>query len=106
MPILTFLVILFGLILVNKWYFWGYLKLSDHGKALIPPTPHNPVSVLDNIKGKNVEIKVRELSSFYGKVVGFDGVFVVIESTRTNNGKTVTKTYYIPVYNIIYITPT
>ncbi len=64
------------------------------------------MSALDNLKGKNVEIKVRELSSFYGKVVGFDGVFVVIESTRTNNGKTITKTYYIPTYNIIYITPT
>jgi len=64
------------------------------------------VSALDNLKGKNVEIKVRELSTFYGRVVGFDGVFVVIESTRTNNGKTVTKTYYITIYNIIYITPT
>ncbi len=44
-------------------------------KTLILPNPHNPVSALDNLKGKNVEIKVRELSSFYGKVVGFDGVF-------------------------------
>jgi len=64
------------------------------------------VSVLDNLKGKNVEIKVRELTTFYGKVVGFDGVFVIIESTRTEKNKTITKTYYIPYFNIIYITPT
>jgi len=39
-------------------------------------------------------------------LVGFDGFFVVIEATKTEKGKTTTKTYYIPLYNIIYITPT
>ena len=64
------------------------------------------MSNLDNLKGKNVEIKVRELSTINGKLVGFDGFFVVIEATKTEKGKTTTKTYYIPLYNIIYITPT
>jgi len=64
------------------------------------------VSALDNLKGKNVEIKVRELSTITGKFVGFDGVFVTIEITKTEKGKTTTETIYIPAFNIIYITPT
>jgi small nuclear ribonucleoprotein (snRNP)-like protein len=63
------------------------------------------VSVLDNLKGKRVEIKVRELSSFYGRLVGFDDQYIIIETTKTEQNKTTTKTYYIPHYNIIYISP-
>jgi len=64
------------------------------------------VGVLDTLKGKNVEIKVRELSTINGKLIDYDGVFVVIQETKTEKGKTVTETYYIPTFNIIYITPT
>ena len=64
------------------------------------------MGVLDTLKGKNVEIKVRELSTINGKLIDYDGVFVVIQETKTEKGKTVTETYYIPTFNIIYITPT
>ena len=64
------------------------------------------MSALDNLKGKSVKIKVRELSTINGKFVGFDGVFVVIEVSKNDKGRAVTETYYIPAFNIIYITPT
>ena len=64
------------------------------------------MGLLDSLKGKNVEIKVRELSTINGKLIDYDGVFVVIQETKTEKGKKVTETYYIPTFNIIYITPT
>jgi len=91
---------------VNKWYFWGYLKLTPYEKTLIPTNPPQPVSVLDNLKGKNVKIKVRELSTISGRLVVFDGLFVVVEVSKNEKGKTTTETYYIPIFNIIHITPT
>ena len=63
------------------------------------------MSVLENLKGKNVKIKVRELSTINGRLVGFDGLFVVVEVSKNEKNKTTTETYYIPTYNIIYITP-
>jgi len=64
------------------------------------------VAILDNLKGKNVEIKVRELSTMNGKLVDYDDLYVVIQVTENVKGKQVVSTYYIPHYNIIYITPT
>jgi len=37
--------------------------------------------------------------------VGFDGLFVVVEVSKNEKNKTIIETYYIPTYNIIYITP-
>jgi len=64
------------------------------------------VGLLDSLKGKNVEIKVRELSTIDGKLVDYDNLYVIIQETKTEKGKTTTETYYIPHFNIIYITPT
>ena len=64
------------------------------------------MAILDNLKGKNVEIKVRELSTMNGKLVDYDDLYVVIQVTENVKGKQVVSTYYIPHYNIIYITPT
>jgi len=64
------------------------------------------VAVLDNLKGKNVEIKVRELSSISGKLIDYDDLYVVIQTIENIKGRQVVSTYYIPHYNIIYITPT
>jgi small nuclear ribonucleoprotein (snRNP)-like protein len=64
------------------------------------------VAVLDNLKGKNVEIKVRELSTMNGKLIDYDDLYIVIQVTENVKGKQVVSTYYIPHYNIIYITPT
>jgi small nuclear ribonucleoprotein (snRNP)-like protein len=64
------------------------------------------VAVLDNLKGRNVEIKVRELSTMNGKLVDYDDLYIVIQVTENVKGKQVVSTYYIPHYNIIYITPT
>jgi len=64
------------------------------------------VAILDNLKGKNVEIKVRELSTMNGKLIDYDNLYIVIQVTENIKGKQVVSTYYIPHYNIIYITPT
>jgi len=64
------------------------------------------VAILDNLKGKNVEIKVRELSTMNGKLVDYDDLYIVIQVTENVKGKQVVSTYYIPHYNIIYIIPT
>ncbi len=64
------------------------------------------MAILDNLKGKNVEIKVRELSTMNGKLVDYDDLYVVIQVTENVKGKQVVSTYYIPHYNIIYIIPT
>jgi small nuclear ribonucleoprotein (snRNP)-like protein len=64
------------------------------------------VAILDNLKGKNVEIKVRELSTMNGKLVDYDDLYIVIQVTENVKGKQVVSTYYIPHYNVIYITPT
>jgi small nuclear ribonucleoprotein (snRNP)-like protein len=63
------------------------------------------VAILDNLKGKNVEIKVRELSTMNGKLIDYDNLYIVIQVTENVKGKQVVSTYYIPHYNIIYITP-
>jgi len=64
------------------------------------------VAILDNLKGKNVEIKVRELSTMNGKLIDYDNLYIVIQVTENVKGKQVVSTYYIPHYNIIYIIPT
>jgi small nuclear ribonucleoprotein (snRNP)-like protein len=64
------------------------------------------VGLLDSLKGKNVKIKIRELSTINGKLVDYDDLYVFIQVTKTEKGKTTTETYYIPHFNIIYITPT
>ena len=64
------------------------------------------MAILDNLKGKNVEIKVRELSTMNGKLIDYDNLYIVIQATENVKGKQVVSTYYIPHYNIIYITPT
>ncbi len=64
------------------------------------------MAILDNLKGKNVEIKVRELSTMNGKLIDYDDLYIVIQVTENIKGKQVVSTYYIPHYNIIYITPT
>jgi small nuclear ribonucleoprotein (snRNP)-like protein len=64
------------------------------------------ISVLEDLKGKNVEIKVRELSTMIGKLIKFDDNYIVIQVTENVKGRQVVSTYYIPHYNIIYITPT
>jgi len=64
------------------------------------------VAILDSLKGKNVEIKVRELSTMNGKLIDYDNLYIVIQVTENVKGKQVVSTYYIPHYNIIYITPT
>jgi small nuclear ribonucleoprotein (snRNP)-like protein len=64
------------------------------------------VAILDNLKGKNVEIKVRELSTMNGKLVDYDDLYIVIQVTENVKGKQVVSTYYIPHYNVIYIIPT
>jgi len=63
------------------------------------------VAILDNLKGKNIEIKVRELSTMNGKLIDYDNLYIVIQVTENVKGKQVVSTYYIPHYNIIYITP-
>jgi len=63
------------------------------------------VAILDNLKGKNVEIKVRELSTMNVKLIDYDNLYIVIQVTENVKGKQVVSTYYIPHYNIIYITP-
>jgi small nuclear ribonucleoprotein (snRNP)-like protein len=63
------------------------------------------VAVLDNLKGKNVEIKARELSTMNGKFIDYDNLYIVIQVVENVKGKQVVSTYYIPHYNIIYITP-
>jgi len=63
------------------------------------------VAILDNLKGKNVEIKVRELSTMNGKIIDYDNLYIVIQVTENVKGKQVVSTYYIPHYNIIYISP-
>jgi len=66
------------------------------------------VAILDNLKGKNVEIKVRELSTMNGKLIDYDNLYIVIQVVENikGKGKQVVSTYYIPHYNIIYIIPT
>ena len=64
------------------------------------------MAVLDSLKGKNVEIKVRELSTMTAKLVDYDDLYIVIQVTENVKGKQVVSTYYIPHYNVIYITPT
>ncbi len=64
------------------------------------------MAVLDNLKGRNVEIKVRELSTMNGKLVDYDDLYIVIQVMENVKGKQVVSIYYIPHYNIIYITPT
>ena len=63
------------------------------------------MAILDNLKGKNVEIKVRELSTMNVKLIDYDNLYIVIQVTENVKGKQVVSTYYIPHYNIIYITP-
>ena len=64
------------------------------------------MGLLDSLKGKNVEIKVRELSTVNGKLVDYDDLYVFIQVTKTVNGKIITEIYYIPHFNVIYISPT
>jgi len=64
------------------------------------------VAILDNLKGKNVEIKVRELSTMNGILIDYDNLYIVIQVTENVKGRQVVSTYYIPHYNVIYITPT
>ena len=59
------------------------------------------MAVLDSLKGKNVEIKVRELSTMTAKLVDYDDLYIVIQVTENVKGKQVVSTYYIPHYNII-----
>jgi len=63
------------------------------------------VGLLDSLKGKNVEIKVRELSTINGKLVDYDDLYVFIQVTKTEKGKIITEIYYIPHFNVIYISP-
>ena len=63
------------------------------------------VGVLDNLKGKNVEIKVRELSSMVCKFIDYDDLYVHIQCTEKAGDKTQVIDYYIPHYNVIYIAP-
>jgi len=63
------------------------------------------VAILDNLKGKNIEIKVRELSTMNGKLIDYDNLYIVIQVTENVKGRQIVSTYYIPHYNIIYITP-
>jgi len=63
------------------------------------------VAILDSLKGKNVEIKVRELSTMTAKLVDYDNLYIVIQVVEKIKDKQVVSTYYIPHYNIIYITP-
>ena len=63
------------------------------------------MAVLDNLKGKNVKIKARELSITNGKFIDYDNLYIVIQVVENVKGKQVVSTYYIPHYNIIYITP-
>jgi len=64
------------------------------------------VGLLDNLKGKNVEVKTRELSTINGKLIDYDDLYIVVQETRNEKGKIITETYYIPHFNIIYISPT
>ena len=64
------------------------------------------MAVLDNLKGKNVEVKARELLIMNGKLIDYDNLYIVIQVTENVKGKQVVSTYYIPHYNIIYISPT
>ena len=64
------------------------------------------MAVLDNLRGKNVEIKVRELSTMTAKLVDYDDLYIVIQVVENIKGKQVVSTYYIPHYNVIYISPT
>ena len=64
------------------------------------------MAILDNLKGKNVEIKVRELSTMNGILIDYDNLYIVIQVTENVKGRQVVSTYYIPHYNVIYITPT
>ena len=64
------------------------------------------MGLLDSLKGKNVEIKVRELSTINGKLVDYDDLYVFIQVTKTEKGKITTEIYYIPHFNVIYISPT
>ena len=64
------------------------------------------MAILDNLKGKNVEIKVRELSTMNGKLIDYDNLYIVIQVVENIKGKQVVSTYYIPHYNVIYISPT
>jgi len=63
------------------------------------------VTVLDSLKGKNVEVKVRELSSMKGKLIDYDDLYIVIQAIETEKGKPTVTIYYIPHFNIIYISP-
>ena len=62
-------------------------------------------SVLDSLKGKNVEIKVRELSSMTCKFIDYDDLYVHIQCTEKSGNKTQVVDYYIPHFNVIYISP-
>jgi hypothetical protein len=53
--------------------------------------------VLDALKGKNVTVKAREMSTTVGVLVDYDDLYVKIQTKTT--------TYYIPHYNVIYIQP-
>lgn len=64
------------------------------------------MGLLDNLKGKNVEVKTRELSTINGKLIDYDDLYIVVQETRNEKGKIITETYYIPHFNIIYISPT
>ena len=61
--------------------------------------------MLDGLKGKNVEIKVRELPSMKGKLIDYDDLYVIVQVIETEKGKPVVTIYYVPHYNIIYISP-
>ena len=63
------------------------------------------ISVLEELKGKDVEVKVRELTSIKGKLIKFDNNYVVIQAIETEKGRPVVTIYYVPHYNIIYISP-
>ena len=63
------------------------------------------MTVLDSLKGKNVEVKVRELSSMKGKLIDYDDLYIVIQAIETEKGKPTVTIYYIPHFNIIYISP-
>ncbi len=40
-----------------------------------------------------------------GKLIDYDNLYIVIQVVENVKGKQVVSTYYIPHYNIIYITP-
>ena len=63
------------------------------------------MGLLDNLKGKNVDVKTRELSTIKGKLIDYDDLYIVVQETRNEKGKIITETYYIPHFNIIYISP-